>query len=624
MHALRQKLQQIPAKLHELFRDILTRDSLNTDRLVVCIQWVMFARKPLRPEELYFAILSGTQPDILESWNADEVTQSDIEKFLLSSSKGLVEITKSKIPTVQYIHESVRDFLLKERGLVGIWPELQTNFEGTSHDRLKQCCVDYVNINAIHPINSEELSVSPENGTTRRNEILRAYPFVRYAIENLFFHADSAEGAGVSQKTFLENFQLSRWISVRNTLERYPIRRYSSNISMLYVLAESDSAHLIRCLPVGSGSYLKVEQERYGLPLFASVATRSLHAFRAFLESEIETPSRGLIQDPHAAIDEMCKTYDKASVNSPTFGRDFLFWKGGLQLLPPEKCDILTALHDYGDLTLILFLADRHRGMLSDRRIEGIIDHNPSLRADGSIALALLKLISDAEIKGRVAQTLFEDAIVSTDQTVAHALINDISLTNDVGETSLYHAASMGVDGVVGLILEKGAVDLSLLSNSNHYWELSNSPMCIAAINRHVESLKLLLRAHKRQMHFWTILHDMAAAPSVKNVDVSAVIESCFATGELDGSEVDDAGRAALWHAVNAQPSHDAFRIATSLIKGSSRIDPSVHDVSGVSPLGMAEGKARSMSAWEKVAGLLRSCSSQPVPEGTQTTRQDP
>jgi len=612
IHALRQKLRQIPAKLHELFRDILTRDSLNTDRLVLCIQWVMFARKPLRPEELYFAILSGIQPDILESWNAEDVTQSDIEKFLLSSSKGLVEVTKSKVPTVQYIHESVRDFLLKERGIGEIWSELQGTFEGKSHDMLRQCCVNYVNIAALRSANNEEAAVSAENSITLRDEIIRAYPFVRYAVENLFFHADQAHGAGVSQKAFLETFQLSRWISVRNALEKYPIRRYSSTVSMLYVLAENDSAHLIRCSTVDNGSYLKVEQERYGLPLFASLATGSMHALRAFLESEIDTPSRGLIQDPGIAIGKICETYDKGSAKSRTFGRDFQFWKGSLQLLSPEKCDILTVLKDDEDLKLVLFLFDRQRVKLGDSWIEKLLLRFIKLPEASATAMALLELIGDTEIKRTMSQILFRRAIFYEDQAVASALISDVALNeaDSYGRTPLYDAAFWGVDGIVMLILETGLVDLSLRDKWHPDCLDRDSPIYAAAQRRHIGSLKLLLRAHKSQMHYWTPLHDMAAASSWVNYDIRTIIESCFATEELDGSETDKDGRTALWYAIDKKSSTDAFGIATWFMKHSSRIDPCAEDKSGVSPLGMAEERARSVAAWEKVVSLLRTCSS--------------
>lgn len=129
IHALQQRLRDIPGDLHALFHDILTRDRHYRGELLLCIQWVLFAKQPLRPEQLYFAILSGIEPrEVLSKWNPDEVTAPDIKRFILRTSKGLTEVTKSKTPTVQFIHESVKDFLLKENGLKEIWSGLGRNF----------------------------------------------------------------------------------------------------------------------------------------------------------------------------------------------------------------------------------------------------------------------------------------------------------------------------------------------------------------------------------------------------------------------------------------------------------------------------------------------------------------
>jgi len=97
MYALQKRLQEIPSDLHELFRDILTRDSKDRDELVLCVQCVLFARQPLSPEQLYFAILSRVAPEALSRWNSDETPMNAIERFILSSSKGLAEITNQSL-----------------------------------------------------------------------------------------------------------------------------------------------------------------------------------------------------------------------------------------------------------------------------------------------------------------------------------------------------------------------------------------------------------------------------------------------------------------------------------------------------------------------------------------------
>ncbi|KAH9431493.1 hypothetical protein MCOR02_008782 [Pyricularia oryzae] len=49
-------------------------------------------------------------------------------------------------PISQFIHESVRDFLLRDGRLAKVWPALGGKFAPVSHDRLKTCCLDYIRI----------------------------------------------------------------------------------------------------------------------------------------------------------------------------------------------------------------------------------------------------------------------------------------------------------------------------------------------------------------------------------------------------------------------------------------------------------------------------------------------
>lgn len=129
VHLLREKLNAIPGDLHKLFSDILTRDSRNKDMLVLCIQWVLFAKQPLSPEQLYHALLLNINSNAISKLDPEETTKHDMKRFLLDFSKGLAEATVSKEPRVQFIHESVRDFLLKENGLSKIWPKFRSNFQ---------------------------------------------------------------------------------------------------------------------------------------------------------------------------------------------------------------------------------------------------------------------------------------------------------------------------------------------------------------------------------------------------------------------------------------------------------------------------------------------------------------
>src|SRR5271170_4120693 len=216
--ALRKRLDEIPDGLDNLFKDILTRDGQNIDELILCLQWILYAKRPLKREELYFAILAGVEQEALTAWSSDEITKEDMERRILSSSKGLAEMTRSKNQAVQFIHESVRDFLLKGNGLRGLRPDLSANLSGVSHEWLKKCCQNYLRIDTSEhlPLATPLPSASSEEAVKLRQLASEKFPFLEYAVRNVLHHADAADGYGISQDAFLENFPLRDWITLDN------------------------------------------------------------------------------------------------------------------------------------------------------------------------------------------------------------------------------------------------------------------------------------------------------------------------------------------------------------------------------------------------------------------------
>lgn len=201
IHDLCKRLREIPAGLHDLFRDILTQDARDRDELILCIQWVLFTERPLRPEELYFAVLAGTDPESLGPCDQELTTLVIIRRFILGSSKGLAENTKSKSLVVQFIHESVRDFLLKDNGLREIWPEIGDQFQGQSYQQLKQCCLRYICADTAGPLRLPEplLKASSNDAAGLRNLAQQSFPFLKYALRGVMYRADEAEFEGIAQ-----------------------------------------------------------------------------------------------------------------------------------------------------------------------------------------------------------------------------------------------------------------------------------------------------------------------------------------------------------------------------------------------------------------------------------------
>ncbi|CAG8267859.1 unnamed protein product [Penicillium salamii] len=288
--ALERRLAEIPSDLSALFKDILRRDNEDMEALKLCILWILFARTPLRLQEFYHALWSGLS---LEGSADDQIPDvivlgtggaSDMfKRYVISSSKGLAETTKSSQPTVQFIHESVRDFLIKDKGLYELWPELGLDCEGLGHETLKHCCDLYANHITVRT-SVDKLPAEPTSDN--KNGILYKYPFLEYATQNILHHANAAAKA-VSQDEFLSSFRLSDWINLSNLFEKFKNRRYTPTASLLYVLADGGFPALIR-VGVKNDSRVNVLDERYKYPLFAALANGHKDAVAALLNS----PSR--------------------------------------------------------------------------------------------------------------------------------------------------------------------------------------------------------------------------------------------------------------------------------------------------------------------------------------------
>lgn len=338
VHTLPQKLREIPGDLHELFFDMLTRDAYDKEELVLCIQWLLFAKQPLSPEQLYYAIHAARNPVDFTERDPEVITEDVIHRFILNSSKGFAEITTLKKPRVQFIHESVREFLLKEDGLGKIWPELRNNFMGQSHEQLKQCCLNYISIDSavLLGIHDEVLPTASSSRAARlRDSAAQKFPFLKYAAQNLLFHADAAEGAGISQVHFLNNFRPHQWVKSNNLFEKFQVRRHTQYVSLLYLLAECDMANLLKITGLVERC-ADEETDRYGCPLFAAVAMGSHNVLRVLVDS-LEVP------EAHSSLaislKERCKrelvrrdgmqsfTYAKSKgilLNAAELGRDAL------------------------------------------------------------------------------------------------------------------------------------------------------------------------------------------------------------------------------------------------------------------------------------------------------------
>lgn len=293
VHTLRKRLDKIPNGLCELFRDIITADSRNGE-LILCLQWILYAKRPLKREELYFAVLTGVEPRSVSEWDTEKTTIADMERFILDWSKGLAELSKTKDQTVQFIHESVRDFLFKENSLGLLHPRLTNNIAGISHDDLKACCQNRLGIVLAQSVFVEDMYAAFfEESVQIRQKMCEKWPLLDYAVKYTFEHAEAAARHEVSQDSYLESLQIpvhpywrtfnrSSWIYLHNILERYQTRRYTPDASFLYIFAEKNLPNLIRTV-LKRTLNMDIAGERRGFPLNAAIAQGNEDAIREFL-----------------------------------------------------------------------------------------------------------------------------------------------------------------------------------------------------------------------------------------------------------------------------------------------------------------------------------------------------
>ena len=488
VHALRRRLREIPDGLDKLFEDILTRDKENMEELVLCLQWILYAKRPLKREEVYHAILSGTDPEALSVSMSEEITAQDMERFILSCSKGLAETTKLKAQTVQFIHESVRDFLLGKNGFNKL--KLELGF-GLSQDRLKQCCYKYMEIDTSEYLtpNMALPVASSEEAKSLRELVSEKLPFLDYAVRNVLYHADVAGGQGISQKAFVENFGLRNWIMLDNLFQKYQVRRHTSNASLLYIVAEKNFSNLVRIqlesdlYPDTAGE--RLGNERYAAPLYAALANVN-----------------GNKDTIHALLNPVARTsydYDELHNNQSDYEleRSRAATKTIIEKRPnrdPRKGQTLivwAASHGHEAVVNILLARDDVDPDLKNDSGQTLLSLAASNGREAMVNLLLARDTVNPNSQDKYDKTPLSLAASNGHEAVVNILLArddvDSDLKSDSGRTPLSLAASNGHEAVVNLLLARDNID------PNSQDKDGRTPLSLAASNGHEAVVNLLL-----------------------------------------------------------------------------------------------------------------------------------
>jgi ankyrin repeat protein len=537
IHALRRLLSEIPDELDDLFADILTRDAETRDQSILCLQWLLFSQRPLKPEELYFAVLSGTEPTALGKWDPAEVSNQTIDRFILSCSKGLAEMSKGKDQTVQFIHESVRDFFLLRHGLTRLQPSLALNMVGLSQEQLKRCCYQYQYIltdmlnylfdDALPDANSplaHDLRV-----TTSEN-----FPFLEYAVHNIFTHAEAAQGCGVSQKDFLREYEshnskLRKWAILDGIFQRYKIRRYTPGVKLLYIFSEQNLSNLVQTLSDNKSDF-NAPEERYG----SAIQAASVKGYARIVR---------LLIDAGADVNVVGGEYSHA---------------------------LIAAIVKNHDAVVKLLLGEGANQGCEDKQGRTPLWWAISKGNDAVIQLLLENPGVDPNFKNKDGQTPLWWAISKGNDAIIQLLLEnpeiDPNSRNKNGQTPLWRAACGGYEAIVQLLLANPKIDPDSKNKDGE------TPLWRAACNRCEAIMQLLLanlkvNPNSKDDAGWTPL-----CWAVYNRH-DAIVRLLLANPKVDPDSKDDAGRTPLWWAT-----YNRRGATVQLLLANPKVDPDSKD----------------------------------------------
>ena len=237
--------------------------------------------------------------------------------------------------------------------------------------------------------------------------------------------------------------------------------------------------NLIRVHP-SNLSCFEVEDERYGPPIVAALATGSDEAVQTFLEIKAE------IHPPTSQLRSLCKQYCQNGNKRASFGREFTF---------SRKRAMLSYVAEHGDEILLAFLLETGEYVADSKDEDG---ETPLLwaarRGHETVVRLLLKTSQvDADSKNKYGWTPLSLAAGNGDEAIIKLLLGtgqvDADSKDEDGRTPLSQAAMNGHEAVVRLLLGTGKVD------ANSKDKFGQTPLSRAAENRN-EAVVELLRKH--------------------------------------------------------------------------------------------------------------------------------
>ncbi|KAI1354800.1 ankyrin repeat-containing domain protein [Xylaria sp. FL0043] len=286
--AMQKILDEIPEDLEGLFDRLVPKGDSDKAEFVWMVQWVLFSKRRLGPEELYIATVNKLLP-----------SRETIRRRILSSSKGLIEV-KGQPGTefVQFIHLSVNDFLYRNKRLETLDPSLQPDFISASHARLWADCWSHIKwLNTTLP--------SPGSPVREIKPSRDEYDgCLQYAAAHILDHANEA----LSNQTISRRLDcdITEWLAAKDGWlgcveeaavvagkhNRQLLGTSGGDFRLMLSLAAALSQNLIRAA-VAEGADINALDDQYGTALQAASKYMGFEAVQLLLDAGADVTVRG-------------------------------------------------------------------------------------------------------------------------------------------------------------------------------------------------------------------------------------------------------------------------------------------------------------------------------------------
>ncbi|KKO97162.1 hypothetical protein THAR02_10737 [Trichoderma harzianum] len=466
---MRETLDQIPSDLEDLFQTLLNKDDGNKAEMMLMLQWVLYSMRPLKPEELYCAVRYGMAARNGKTSKRSTATIDDMRRRITSSSRGLIEIREGA-NVVQFIHQSVEDFLVRYERMQKIDPSLGQNATFTSHDRLRACCLECV-------------------ATEGANGRAKGAPFLQYASRYLLDHAERAQTECNVKWLHRPHLWFNQWKRILSSSEEYPFLKYDTEAGLLNVLLLRGYYNLFRIALLGKGADINAQGGLFGNSLQVAIVKREDTIAIELLEKGADINLEGGFfgNALQAAISKGSEEIiailieKRAVVNA----QEGIFGNA------------LQAAAVRGDIGIVELLLKNGADINAQGGIFGSALQAAVAKGNEKIVALLLEKGVNIDAQGGIFGNALQAALAARRESLALTLFKDgadFNASGGISDMVLLIAAAYTQGDIVKTLLEKGSIKPTLSSDMMDV-DLECGPALLWAVrNGHENLVKWLLK----------------------------------------------------------------------------------------------------------------------------------